>query len=124
VSAFHAFVVELFAGLGTVRVKKMFGGAGVYAGDVMFAMFVDDAIYLKVDDVLKAALAEEAGSAGPFIWRPQSGPRVGEAIDMGYWRLPDAALDDPDDAARWGANAVAVARAKAKPKRARKKAAR
>jgi DNA transformation protein len=40
---------------------------------------------------------------------------------MGYWRLPDAALDDPDLAAQWGRKALAVAKAKAKPKRKTKR---
>jgi len=41
---------------------------------------------------------------------------------MGYWRLPDSALDDPDEALRWGRKALAVAHAaaKAKPKAKRR----
>jgi DNA transformation protein len=37
---------------------------------------------------------------------------------MGYWRLPESALDDPEEAVMWGRKALAVARAKAaaKPK--------
>lgn len=56
--SFHDFVRELFAGLGRVRINRMFGGAGVYAGDVMFALLADETIYLKADDSLKAALIE------------------------------------------------------------------
>lgn len=117
--SFHDFVRELFAGLGPIKVKRMFGGAGVYADGVMFGLLADDAIYLKADDTLKAALTEEG--CGPFVWTPSSGPRAGEKIDMGYWRLPDAALDDPDLAAEWGAKALAVAKAKAKAKPKAKK---
>lgn len=107
---FHAFVAELFAGLGTVTVKRMFGGAGAYADGVMFALIADDVIHIKVDEALKADLAEEG--CGPFVWAPQNGPRAGELVEMGYWRLPDAALDDPDEAARWGRRALDVALAK------------
>jgi DNA transformation protein and related proteins len=115
---FNEFVAELFAGLGAVSVRRMFGGAGIYADGVMFAMIADDVIYLKADEALKAALAQEG--CGPFVWTPQHGPRKGEKIEMGYWRLPEAALDEPDLAAAWGAKALAVARAAAgakKPKR-------
>lgn len=112
--SFHDFVRELFAGLGPIQVKRMFGGAGVYADGVMFGLLADDTIYLKADDALKAALASEG--CGPFVWTPSSGPRAGEKIDMGYWRLPDAALDDPELAVEWGAKALAVAKAKAKAK--------
>jgi DNA transformation protein len=113
--SFHDFVRELFAELGPIQVKPMFGGAGVYADGVMFGLLADEAIYLKADDALKAALKAEG--CGPFIWEPTSGPRAGEKVAMGYWRLPDAALDDPDLAAHWGAKALAVAKAKAKAKR-------
>jgi DNA transformation protein len=119
--SFHDFVRELFAGLGPVQVKRMFGGAGGYADGLMFLLIADDTIYLKADDALKAELAAEG--CGPFVWAPQSGPRKGEKLDLGYWRLPDSAMDDPDEAARWGRKALAVAQAKAaakKPKAKRK----
>jgi DNA transformation protein len=112
--SFHDFVRELFAGLGPVQIKRMFGGAGGYAGGVMFLLLADGAIYLKVDDALKAELRREG--SGPFVWAPQSGPRKGEKIDLGYWRLPDSALDDPDQATAWGGKALVVAKAKAKAK--------
>lgn len=112
--SFHAFVTELFAGLGRVQIKRMFGGAGGYADGVMFLLLGDDTIYLKADDALKAEL--EGEGCGPFVWEPQNGPRKGEKIDLGYWRLPDSALDDPDEAARWGRKALAVAKAKAASK--------
>ena len=116
--SFHAFVSELFAGLGRVEIKRMFGGAGVYAEGLMFGLLAEETIHIKAnDDAMKAALRAEG--SGPFVWSPQSGPRKGERIDLGYWRLPEAALDDPDEAARWGAMALALAKAKAaaKPKR-------
>jgi DNA transformation protein and related proteins len=119
--SFHDYVKELFAGLGPVQIKRMFGGAGGYADGVMFLLLGNDTIHLKVDDALKVEL-REAGS-GPFVWTPQSGPRVGESIDLGYWRLPDSALDDPDEAVIWGRKALAVAKAKAAAKTPRKKAA-
>lgn len=121
-NSFHDFVRELFAGMGTIQVKRMFGGAGGYADGLMFLLIAEDTIYLKADAALKAEL-DEAGSA-PFIWIPDSGPRKGEHVEMGYWRLPDSALDDPEEAVRWGRKALAVAKAKAaaKPKPKPKKA--
>jgi DNA transformation protein len=117
--SFHEFVRELFAGVGPVHVKRMFGGAGGYADGVMFLLLADDAVYLKTDEALRTELGSE-GSA-PFVWEPKSGPRAGEKVDMGYWRLPDAALDDPELAAEWGRKALAVAKAKSKPRRMRRK---
>lgn len=114
-------VRDLFSGLGPVLIKRMFGGAGVYAEGRMFALLAEDTIYLKVDPALKADLA--AAGSNPFIWRPDSGPKAGQAVEMGYWSLPDSALDDPDEACAWARRAVAVAQAAAhaKPKTSRKK---
>ncbi|MGE0741335.1 MAG: TfoX/Sxy family protein [Hyphomonadaceae bacterium] len=118
-SSFHDFVRELFAGLGPVQIKRMFGGAGGYADGVMFLLLADDTIHLKADAELKSALAAEG--SGPFVWIPQNGPRKGEQIDLGYWRLPEAALDDPDLAVEWGRRALAVAKAKASAKKPKQK---
>ena len=115
-SGFHDFVLELFEGLGPVRIRRMFGAAGIYAGDVMFGLIDDETIYLKTDDALKAELAAE-GSVG---WVYSRAPGKGE--ETSYWRLPETALDDPDEAAAWARKSLAVAEAKAaqkKPKRKR-----
>lgn len=106
---------DLFAGLGEIRVRRMFGGAGVYCGEVMFGLIADDVIHIKADAALADALAAEG--SGPFVWVPPSGPKAGQEIAMSYWRLPDAALDDVDTALDWGRRALSVARAGAKPKR-------
>jgi DNA transformation protein and related proteins len=120
--SFHEFVRELFAGLGDVQIKRMFGGAGAYADGLMFALLADETIYIKTDDTLKAELTKEG--SGPFVWTPSKGPRAGESVKMSYWRLPEAALDDPDLASAWAAKALAAARSKAtaktKPKKKRK----
>lgn len=111
---FEAFVQELFDGLGPVRVKRMFGGLGVYAGEVMFALVDDEVIYLKADEALRAELIAEGSVAWVYSRRD------GWMRETSYWRLPETALDDPDEAARWARKALAVAYAKAaekKPKR-------
>ncbi|HYD72761.1 MAG TPA: TfoX/Sxy family protein [Candidatus Binatia bacterium] len=113
-NSFHDYVKELFAGMGRVEIRRMFGGAGGYCDGLMFLLLADDTIHIKADDALKAELKEEG--SGPFVWAPQSGPRKGEKVDLGYWRLPDAALDDPDVAAEWGRKALAIAKAKASAK--------
>ena len=110
-------VEDLFAPLGVVTIKRMFGGAGVYLQGVMFALIADGETYLKVNDALKADL--EAAGSSPFVYEK----KTGEQAVMGYYRLPDEAADDPVEASRWGRCALDVAlRAKAaKPKRNRPK---
>ena len=110
-SGFHAFVEELFAEFGPVRIKRMFGGAGIYAGEVMFGLIDDETIYLKADDTSKAELAAE----GSVSWVYSRAP--GKWEETSYWRLPETALDDPEEAAAWARKALAVAQAKAAQKR-------
>ena len=38
---FHEFVAELFAPMGPVSIRRMFGGAGIYADGVMFAAMME-----------------------------------------------------------------------------------
>jgi DNA transformation protein len=113
-------VQELFAPLGPIRVKRMFGGAGIYAGEVMFGLIADDFIHVKADAALAADL--EAEGSGPFVFTLPRGPKAGKRIAMSYWRLPDSALDDADQACVWGRRALDVARAAAQPKKPKKAA--
>jgi DNA transformation protein len=107
-SAYLDFACDLLGGLGPVRARRMFGGAGLYAQDVMFALVADDVIYLKTDAALAAAL--EAEGCGAFVY---DGGKSGKASAMRYHRLPDAALEDPELAVDWGRKALQVALAAA-----------
>lgn len=118
-SDFHTYVEELFADLGPVKVKRMFGGAGIYAGDVMFGLISEDQIYLRADAALSAELQAE-GSVR-WVYEKRATTKTGKSVDMPYWRLPESALDEPDEAARWGRRAVAAA-AQAKAAKPKKKA--
>jgi DNA transformation protein len=60
------FIRELFSQFRPVTIKRMFGGAGIYAEGLMFALVFDDAIYLRVDAASMPDF-ERAGSA-PFVY--------------------------------------------------------
>ena len=70
-SEYKAFVAEIFEPLGSVEIKHMFGGAGVYYRDVMFALISNETLYLKAD-AINQEMFEEAG-ADRFHFKPQSG---------------------------------------------------
>ncbi|MCF6328611.1 MAG: TfoX/Sxy family protein [Henriciella sp.] len=101
---FYDYVGDLFAALGQIRIRKMFGGAGVYSGEDMFALLDRDQIYLKTDEALKSALMEEGGS--PFEW---TNPKSGKTMVMSYVSMPAEAMDDADQACAWARKALAVA---------------
>jgi len=114
---FIELVRDALSGLGPVSVRRMFGGAGVYADGVMFGLVADDTLYLKADDDTKRAF--EAEGLGPYGYEGQ-----GRKIVLPYWRIPDRLLDDADEMVAWSLVALGVARrtaaAKPKPKQARK----
>jgi DNA transformation protein and related proteins len=69
---FHEFVAELFAPMGPVSIRRMFGGAGVFRDGLMFALLGDDTVYLKTDAQLRVDLEAEGSAA--FIWtKPSTG---------------------------------------------------
>lgn len=115
------FIHDLFAEFGPVQVRTMFGGAGVFADGLMFALVVDDVLYLKADEDSAALFERE--NCSPFSYRTRGGRRT----VMSYWRLPDRLYDDPVGLARWAERALAAARAgaiKSQSKKKRKRKAR
>lgn len=108
---------ELLAPAGTITIRKMFGGASVYADGVMFALVDDDALYLKADDATKARY--EAEGLLPFTYEGKTKP-----VAMSYWRAPERLYDDAEEMAEWAREAIAAARrAKSKPALLKKRGA-
>lgn len=82
----------------------MFGGVGIYSGDIFFALIADDTLYFKVDDANRADF--EARGMGPF--RPYG--ETGEV--MQYYQVPEDLLEDADALRPWAEGAIAAARRK------------
>lgn len=80
--------LELLAPLGAARARRMFGGSGLYVGDLFVGLIACDRLYLKAD----AGSADQFAAAGsePFVYAGN-----GKSVTMGYWSAPDQALDSP-----------------------------
>jgi DNA transformation protein len=91
----------------------MFGGSGVYAEGLCFAIESGGEVFLKVDSLSQPSFAD-AGSS-PFIYVAK-----GKPMPTSFWRLPAIAHEEADELRRWAAlgldAARRVAEAKAKPK--------
>lgn len=96
-------IVELFSVFGPVEVRRMFGGAGIYADDTMFGLIADGTIYLKTGDGNAAMFERE--QLAPFTFSK----RTGERVVTSYRRMPDRLYDDPEELAVWARAALAVA---------------
>lgn len=111
-----AYLLELLSGLGPVSARRMFGGHGIYHDGLMIAVVVEQRPYLKADAQSRADFA----AAGCEVWT-YSGK--GKPIEMGYWSVPDDAMDSAEAMAPWARRAYAAALRKANaPKPARKAA--
>lgn len=102
-SEYLDYLRELFAPLGTIRSKRMFGGAGIYCDEIFFALVVSDVLYLKVDAENRAEFEREG--LEPFSYEAQGRERV----TMSYYRAPDEALDSPALMQPWARSALAAA---------------
>jgi DNA transformation protein len=105
----------LFEPFALVSVKRMFGGHGVYAGGLCFAIESDGEVFLKADAESQPDFA--AAGSSPFIYNAR-----GKAMPTSFWRLPPAAYEDAAELSRWavlGLEAARRAAAKAKPKKAK-----
>lgn len=105
---FITYLEDLFAPLGELSARRMFGGYGLYLDALMIGVVMDDGLYLKVDETTRAQF-QAAGSA-PFVY--DSGDK---RITMSYWSAPEAALDSPQAMLPWARLALQAALRKPTP---------
>jgi DNA transformation protein len=102
-SEFVHYVAESLQPLGPVLARRMFGGHGLFLGDVMFGLIVWDTLYLKTDEINRPAY--EARGLGAFTYAGQQG----RTATMSYHEAPPEGLDDSEELLRWARDAHAAA---------------
>ena len=114
---------EILAPLGMIRIKRMFGGFGLYCDGVFFAIVADDVAYLKGDEQTRKAY-DDMGMA-PFV------VPSGRAQTLSYFEVPGEWIEDGDQlmavahmalGAAHRARAIKDARGKRERKTAKRKA--
>ena len=108
-ATYRDFVLEQLGRVTSVTGKSMFGGVGLYASGLFFALIAEDRLYFKVNDSTRPDF--ERLSREPF--RP-----FGEDSALGYYEVPADVLEDKVQLADWMKKAIDVA-AKSKGKRTR-----
>ncbi|MBV6458577.1 MAG: hypothetical protein HONBIEJF_01709 [Fimbriimonadaceae bacterium] len=106
---YRAEVEDKLSAVIPIRTKAMFGGVGIYADDLFFALIAEDKLYLKVSDLNRS----DYESAGMKPFYPFDEPKP-----MHYWELPPGVIDQPEELKVWVDKAVEVA-AQAKRKKRR-----
>jgi DNA transformation protein and related proteins len=109
---YREFVLEQLSRVTPVTGKSMFGGVGIYAQGLFFALIADDRLYFKVDNTTRPDF-EQRGME-PF--RP-----FGEDSAMGYYEVPVDVLEDVNQLEAWVKKAVDVAAAAKSSKNKRSK---
>ena len=79
-----AFATDLFSELGKISIRKMFGGMCLYLDGAVFALMSSDGtLYLKSKGNIVTELADDGAT---------------QFHNMPYWSIPEAVLDDPQEA--------------------------
>lgn len=86
--------VELLSGSGAVRVRRMFGGWGLYLDDLFVALILNEQLYLKVGECNREAFAAEG--CAPFTYQA-----AGKPVSLGFWSAPPEAMDSAALMAPW-----------------------
>ena len=109
--SYLAFVTEQLEGAGDIVHKRMFGGVGLYADGIFFAVIDNDTIFFKVDETL----------AQRYIGRgmPPFKPMADKPPMRSYYQVPIDVLEDRDEIVRWAKDSIAVGARK--PPRRRKR---
>jgi DNA transformation protein len=110
----RADLEDLFRPFGVVTVKRMFGGHGIYADGLMFAIEAGGEIFLKTDS--ESLPQFEARGLKPFVFDSSRGQ-----MTTSYRLLPEEAHDDESELRRWAALALETARRVAAGKASKKK---
>ena len=89
-----AFATDLFSGIGPLTTRKMMGGLCLYSDGTIFAI-----VHSEFGVMIKGAGAfkDELDEMGLTRWTYQR-DNAPKPTAMPYWKLPESALDDPDEA--------------------------
>ena len=113
-NSYRTFVLEqLNRAVPPVRSRAMFGGVGLYAGEVFFALIANDVLYFSTDDAIRAEF--EALGMAPFRPFEEHGPV------RSYYQLPEEILEEPEKPRQWAERAIAGARTRRQRPRNRKR---
>ncbi len=103
---FADYCCELLSTQGRCVAKRMFGGWGISVDGLTFAIIADlgsgDKLWLNADDVVRSRF--EAAGCERFVYVGKS-----KTASMGYYTVPDDAMDSQDAMLPWARLALECA---------------
>ncbi len=109
--SYREFVLEQLGQITPVTSRSMFGGVGIYAQGLFFALIAENRLYFKVDDFTRPDFEQR----GMEAFRP-----FGEDSAMGYYEVPAEVVEDLNHLGPWTKKAIDVAAAAKKKKRSKR----
>jgi DNA transformation protein and related proteins len=91
---FVAFVLEQMVCAGPVRARRMFGGYGIYLGELFVAIVLHEKLYLKACDTTRREF--ESRGLQPLMFKMRN-----KQIAAQYFEAPPEVFDDPDVMTQW-----------------------
>jgi len=91
---FRDYLEDLFAPVGGVTQRRMFGGLGIFRDGLMIALVDDEVLYFKADETTVPQFETEGSE--PFVYQSK-----GKAVALSYWRAPDFLFDDAEAFRDW-----------------------
>ncbi len=111
-----AWFCELLEPLGRITVRRMFGGAGLYADGLIVGLEIQGTLYLKTDEQTRQAFVDGGGVS--FVYDGKDKP-----VSTSYWTAPDDAMDAPEAMRPWARLAMEASLRSAASKKPAEKAA-
>ena len=81
--------MQLFAQLGKVKSRSMFGGFGIFVDDTMFALAVNSKLHIRTNPVTVATFKKNGFK--PYVYKKRGFPVVTK-----YFALPEDSWDDSE----------------------------
>jgi DNA transformation protein len=93
------YVLEQLAGLERVNTRRMFGGVGLYSGELFFGLIDDDTLFFKTDE---SNAAQYQSRRMPRFMPPANRPMG----PMGYHQVPADIIEDGETLVAWARQSV------------------
>ena len=100
---FKDFVLDQLAGLRGITARSMFGGYGLYQGEVFFGIIHRSRLYFKTDD----ASREIYRTHGMKPFRPNA-----KQMLKTYYEVPAEIIEDRDQLVEWAEQGACIPRKK------------
>ncbi len=97
---FLEYVLDQLSEWGEVKIKRMFGGAGLYLDGLMFGLVANDVVYLKVDETNKDKYIKHGSS--PLK------PFASEATVLSFYNISVDVFEDAEKFIEWAEESLSI----------------